>query len=235
MSLPRGIGLILSSFLIAVSATASDLSYTFVDFQYTDKTVDAHGILFPVPVQSVEVTTNTGEGIAIAGALAVGERFFLSGRFQSSIVGLSAIIENPFVIRFEEDEFDLIQSQLGVGYLFPIGENFDLVVEALFDSANYDFGSLAGENFDLNDSGAGARIGFRWNPSPRFEMHGEGSYSSVGNPLLTAKEFESDTLYRLGVRWYFFEDLGFGLDFESGNQVDTVTVSMRFGFGDLPW
>lgn len=234
MGLLRGIGLVLAHLLITAGASASDLSYTFVNFQYIDKTVDAHGINFPVPVQSVEVVTDTGEGISISGSLAIGDRFFLSGRFQSSIVSLSAMINNPLVMRIEEDDFDLIQSQLGVGYLLPIGENFDLVIEALFDSADYDFGSLAGENFDLDDSGIGAEIGFRWNPIPQLEFHGGGRYSPVGTALLTAKEFESDTLYRLGVIWYFFEDLGFGLDFESG-QVDTVSVSMRFGFGDLPW
>ncbi len=45
-------------------------------------------------------------------------------------------------------------------------------------------------------------------------------------------EFDSETRVQLGAMWYFLEDLGVGLDYEGGS-VDTVSLSMRFGFGDL--
>ncbi len=234
MSLRHFIALASACTFLAAEASASELGYTFMDFRYLNNTVEAQGLQFPVPIQSVEVIADTGDGIAINGSLGIRENFFIAGSFQSSIVALSVEITNPSVTRMEEDDFDLIQSWVSFGYIHQFGANFDLVIEASFDSSNYDFGSLAGEDFDMEDSGAGAQIGFRWNPTPAFELSAAGRYTQVGTPLLNTREFESDTLFRLGMMWYFFEDLGLGIEAEVG-QIDTVSFSMRFGFGDLPW
>ena len=234
MSLRHYIALVSTCIFIAADASASELGYTFMDFRYLNKTVEAQGLQFPVPIQSIEVITDTGDGISIEGSLGIRENFFIAGSFQSSIVALSAEITNPFVTRMEDDEFDLIQSRVSFGYIHQFGANFDLIIEASYDSSDYDFGSLAGEDFDMTDSGAGAQIGFRWNPTPAFELSAAGRYTQLGTPLLSTKEFESDTLFRLGIMWYFFEDLGLGIEAEVG-EIDTVSISMRFGFGDLPW
>jgi hypothetical protein len=220
-------------FAFAASATASDLSYTFMDFQYmTGKSVEAEGLQSPVPGQTVSIRAEDGDGIAVGGSLNIGQRFFIGGTFQTAIVDVFGIVENPFGITAVQDEFDLIQSRVNVGYLQPIGENFDLIFDLSYDSTDYDFGSFAGENFDFEDAGTGAQLGFRWNPTPRFELYSFARYSSVGKVNLSVPEFEPDTLARVGMLWYFFEDLGLGVDYETGI-VDTVTVSMRFSFGDL--
>lgn len=219
---------------LAICASASELSYTFMDFQYGDKTVESSGVQFPVPVQSVDIVTDAGEGISIAGSLSIRDRFYVAGTFESSFVNLTATIENPFVLRVEEDDFDLIQTRVSFGYIQPIGANFDLIFEASYDTTNYDFGSLAGENFDIDDAGAGALVGFRWNPIPAFELAAAGRYTDIGTPLLDVREYDTDTLVQLGAMWHFFDDLALGLNLESG-AVDTVTLSMRFEFGNLPW
>jgi hypothetical protein len=51
---------------------------------------------------------------------------------------------------------------------------------------------------------------------------------------LSTGELDADTLVGFGVNWYFIEDLGAGLTFESG-EVETLTISMRFSFGRLPF
>jgi hypothetical protein len=51
---------------------------------------------------------------------------------------------------------------------------------------------------------------------------------------LTAQTLDADTLVGVGVAWYFIEDLGVGVNYELGT-VDTLTVSMRFSFGRLPF
>ena len=86
----------------------------------------------------------------------------------------------------------------------------------------------------MDDSGVGARVGFRWNPGERWEFTGFGRYTPVGALDLNSLEFDTDTLFGLGMRWYFFEDLAVGLEFETG-EIDTVTLSMRFSFGRLPF
>ena len=222
----------LACIFLAASASAAELSYTFIDFQYVTKAVEAQGTQFPVPIQSVEVVTDAGDGIAIAGSLAIGENFFIAGRFQSSIVDLSAVITSPFVTNLEEENFDVIQSRLSAGYRVELSDNFDLVFDVSYDSKEYDFGSLAGEDFDMAEAGAGASAGFRWNPTRSLEIFGSGIYSSTAFADIDQLTFSADTSYRLGFFWYFFEDLGFGVDYEDG-QVETVSFSMRFSFGEL--
>jgi len=215
-------------------ATASDLSYTFLDFQYIEQTVDASGTQRPVPQQTVNVVTSDGEGISVAGSLSIGDHFYVSGLFQSSIIGVEGVIESPGLVTVVDEDFDLMNSRVGFGYRLELGDNFDIVTELSYDSSEYDFGSFAGENFDSADSGVGASAGFRWNPTPPLELFAFASYSSVGKIDLDRLEFDSDSFFTVGARWYFFEDLGLSLEYRNG-QAETFTLSMRFAFGTLPF
>ena len=225
---------VISSVLFAASAAASELSYTFLDFQVVGHSIDAIGSQSPVAGQTVDVSAADGIGISISGSLAIGQHFYASGTFQSSIVDVTSVITNPLGVTDVEDEFDLIQSRLVLGYQRELGENFDLLFEVSFDSTDYDFGSFAGESFDADDTGYGAAVGFRWNPHPSFEVFAMSRLSSIGEVNLDLLEFDNDVLFNTGVRWYFFEDLGLSVDYEAGS-VDTLRISMRFSFGNLPW
>jgi hypothetical protein len=216
------------------AAQASELSYTFLDFLYADQTVDVSGNQQPVLGQNVFVDSNKGDGIAIGGSLGMGDRFYLGGNFVSSIVDVSATVTSPLTVVTVSDDYDLTSSQISLGYLQPLGDDFDLVFEVTYDSMQYDFGSFAGENFDVDDSGAGGRIGFRWNPTRAVELYAFSRFSPVGEVVLDRLELESDVVHRVGLIWYFFEDLGLGFDYESG-QVESFSVSMRFSFGNLQW
>jgi hypothetical protein len=225
---------VIAGLALLPSAQASELAYTFLDFQALDSSVDAAGTQSPVPLQTVNIATDTGDGIAVAGSMAAGNRFYVGGIYKSSIIDVHGVISSPLVTLSLDDQFDLTQTRLSFGFLQPIGESFDFVAEVSYDSATYDFGSLAGENFDIEDSGVGAQLGFRWNPVRAFELFVFGRASPVAKANLSTRELESDMILHTGLRWYFFEDLGVGIEFESGN-VETTTISMRFGFGDLPW
>lgn len=224
----------LLSLLLPSAALSSELSYTYLDFQWVQPNIDVTAIQRPVPSQSVDITSRDGSGVSVSGALALPNRFYLVGMFQSSIIDVDGVVSNPLGVTAVTDEYDFIRSRAGVGYLFEIGTNLDIVLDLTYDTSEYDFGSIAGENFDTHEAGAGAQVGFRWNPVLPFELYAAGRYSTVGKIDLNRREFDSDTLFNLGLRWYFFEDLGMGVEFESG-QVDTITVSMRFSFGNLPW
>ena len=217
---------------------ASDLSYTFLDFQAVSQSVEAIGTQQPVPGQTVDVVTDEGDGVAVQGSVAIGERFYLIGSFSTSIIDVSGVITSPALpppgFTDVADNFDLLMGKLGFGYIQPFGDTFDLIAEVNFDSAELDFGSFAGENFDLSDSGVGATVGFRWGPTPQFEIFSAARYTSVGDPLLQTLEFDSDTRFDLGLRWYFIKDLALGLEYSTG-EIETLTVSMRFSFGKLTW
>ena len=243
-SLPQGRGSLLLCVLVASwsslphgqssLAQASELSYTFLDFQRLDNTVEVAGVQSPVPLQTVSVNTRGGDGIAVGGSMAAGDRFYLSGVYRSSIIDFSGIVTSPLATLNVADEFDLTLGRLSLGYLRPIGEELDFIAEISYDSVNWDFGSLAGENFDLDDTGVGAQVGLRWNPVRSVELFAFARQSPVAKPNLSTRTLESDTTAHVGVRVYLFRDLGIGLEHESG-EVETTTISMRFSFGNLPW
>ena len=223
-----------ATFLCPLTASASDLSYTFLDFQRPEVTVDAFGVQTPVPGQTVQINALDGEGIAVAGSLALVHGLYFSGSYRSSIVDVTGSISSPLVSVNVTDTFDLTAATLALGYAHEFGDNFDLIAEISYDSSTYDFGSFAGENFDIDDSGAGARLGVRWNPARPIELYLFAKYSPVAKALLSEGTFEKGNSTSVGVRWYFFENLGVGVEYDSGD-VDTTTISMRFSFGNLPW
>ena len=217
----------------SLAARATDLSYTFLDFESLDNTVEKTATQSPVPGQTVQIQTSGGRGIAAAGSYLFGERFYFAGGYKSSVIDYSGVVTSPLATDHATGTFDLVGSNLALGYLHKFGDRLDFTADIGYESATYDFGSIAGENFDLKDSGVGAHIGFRWNPRKPFELFVTGHYSPVEKADLTGHRFESGTSVSAGVRWYFFEALGVGIEYESGD-VDVTTISMRFNFGNLP-
>ena len=220
--------------VLSPPALATDLSYTFMDFQVLETSVDASGALTPVPGQTVTVNAEDGDGIGIAGSVAIGDRFYVHGAYVTSIIDVAGRVQSPLAAANVRGKFDLVGTTLGVGYKHPIGDKFDLIAELNYDNAEYDFGSFAGENFDAKKSGVGARAGLRWNPTRPVEIHASVRHSPNAKVVLSRRDLESDTVMSAGLRWYFFSDLALGVDYESGN-VDTLALSMRFSFGTLPW
>jgi hypothetical protein len=220
--------------LPSLPASASELSYTFLDFQRPKTSVGTSGAQTPVLGQTVRINAHGGEGIAMGGSVALGRRFYAGGAYSSSIVDVTGVVSNPLVTVNVADTFDLVATSLAFGYIRELGNELDLVAELSYDTANYDFGTFAGENFDLDDSGMGGRVGLRWNPTPPMELYGFAGFSPVAKAQLSERAYDAGGSTTVGLRWYFFENLGVGLEHESGD-VDTTTISMRFSFGNLQW
>jgi hypothetical protein len=227
-------GMLLGALALGCStAQASELSYTFVDFGAIAVDSSVAGTKQPTATQRVDVTSADGDGLSVAGSLAVGRRFFVAGGYLSSVVDANALIVSPLATAESSGNYDLAMSRVALGYVQPIGSNFDVVLEVSYDSVEYDFGSFAGETFDVDDSGAGFGVGLRWNPREKVEVFAAARSSSVGAVDLTASQLDSGTEMSAGVRFYFFEDLGVGFDYRSSDDADTFAVSLRFGFGEL--
>ena len=199
-----------------------------------DTTVDSVAVQSPVPGQTVSVELGKGDGIAVAGALALGSRFYLHGSYRSSIIDVRGRVESPLAVADVTGQFDLVTTTLGMGYQRQLHETFDVVAELSLETADYDFGSFAGENFDTDDSGIGARVGFRWNPQRAIEIFGGARYTPHGKALISERTFDSDVVLGAGLRWYFYRELAVGIDYEAGD-VETLTIGMRFSFGNLQW
>ncbi|HEX5421556.1 MAG TPA: hypothetical protein VFY39_16315 [Gammaproteobacteria bacterium] len=229
---------VLAAFVLSAApagaAEPSDLGYTYIDFRVIDKGLDATGTQNPIPEQQVQDTARGGSGISVAGSLALPKGLYMAGRFDSSIVDVDTRIVSPLAEQTVADKFDLTESRFSVGYRHPLGPKLDLIGELGYESAQLDFGSLAGENFDTHGTGVAIRAGFRWNPAPAFEVYATGGRSPVGELSLDERRLSPATVVNAGIRWYFFQDLGVGLNYQSG-ALSALTLSMRFGFGDLPW
>jgi hypothetical protein len=217
---------------LATAASASDLSYTFVDFGSLNVDTSVEGTQVPTPGQTVRVEASDGEGLIVGGSLAVGRRFYAGGSFGSAVVDVTGSVTSPLATAAVGGNFDLVQTRAMFGYIQPIGANLDVLFEVSYDGLEYDFGSFAGEQFDMDDNGAGFGIGLRWNPNPSFELFGGVRSSAVGEANLSTRTFDSGSEVNAGMRWYFFEDLGLGFDVRSADY-DSITISMRFGFGEL--
>lgn len=218
--------------LSALPAAASELSYTFLDIGATSVETSLEGVRMPAPSQTVTVGLTDGDGLTVAGSLAIGRRFYIAAANETSVIGVDAFVESPLATAFVGGNVDRVESRAAVGYVQPIGANFDLVFELAYDSIEYDFGSFAGESFDVDDSGAGLGIGLRWNPTAALELFAMAHGSETVEVDLTTGTLDTGTRAMAGVRWYFFEDLGLSFDARSGD-ADSVNVSLRFSFGDL--
>lgn len=235
-TIARPAGLLFCTLALAgAGAEASELSYTYLDFESFDASAgDLRGNQQPVPDQNVFVQSHSGDGIGIAGSLGLGDRFYLNGQFTSSIVDVTGTITSPLTEVMLDDTYDLTGSRFSFGYLQAIGDNLDLLFDVSYDTRQLDFGSLGGENFDMEDTGYGAGVGIRWNPTTNVELFGFARTSTIGEAVLDRLEFQSDSSFQAGARFYFFDDMAIGLDYESA-QTDTISLSLRFSFGNLQW
>ena len=217
----------------SLTAHATDLSYTYLDFQSLDNKIDKTAEQSPFPGQTVRIQTSGGRGIGAVGSYAFKDHFYFGGYYKSSVIDYSGVVTSSLATDQTTGTFDLVRGNLTLGYVHKFGDALDLTADIGYDTSNYDFGSIGGENFDLKDSGAAANVGLRWNPRKPFELFLAAHYSEVEKADLTAHRYTSGTSIRAGFRWYFFQNLGLGLEHESGD-IKVTTISMRFSFGNLP-
>lgn len=220
--------------LLAAPLSAQDLGYSYVDIGAVVPAPDVAGTQAPVPGQTVTARSGEGEGLLVGGSLGIGERFFAAGSFSSAVVDVDATIASPLTTVTVADNYDLVRTRVGFGYVRELAGNLDLVAALSYETVDYDFGSFAGENFDVDHAGAGLELGARWSPRPRLELFAFGRISSVGEADLATGTADRGAELEAGVRWTFFEDLGLAVAYANGD-VEALNLSMRFGFGDLRW
>ncbi len=218
--------------LASPGVAASELTYTYVDFGSLTVQSDLTGTKSPTATQTVRVESGDGDGLTLGGSLAVGQRFYLRAAYESSVIDVDASVTSPLATVSTSGNFDHVNTRVAFGYVQPLGNTLDLYVEAAYDTVDYDFGSFAGESFDVDDGGAGFGAGLRWNPNPSLELFLGAHASAVGEVDLTTSDLDRGTQGSLGLRFYFFRDLGLGFDVRSGD-VDSLNISLRFGFGEL--
>jgi len=79
-----------------------------------------------------------------------------------------------------------------------------------------DLGSFALENFDMAEKGIGGTVGLRSMLNDDLEVRAYARFTNVGDADLDAKEFDSDTLFGIGIGWELVRGLSLQADYESG-------------------
>ena len=131
----------------------------------------------------------------------------LTGRVTNTITGF----EQEF-----EDEFDYTTIRGGIGVKFSILYATDIYGELTYDSLDFDFGSFAGEDFDMDRQEPGGTLGVRTIFGKSFEARLHARYSALGDADLTTGFFDSDILYGAGFAWELVRGLSIVGDYEAG-------------------
>jgi hypothetical protein len=228
----RSLQLLAAVLLLCVgySATAQEIRYSWVDMSFMGQDVSRAGSLPSpgVPGQVVDIAVSDGTGVRFRGSLGTWRNFYLMIDYGSTDVDLVGSVTNPGIPAPEvfEDEFDVTSIRGGIGLKFSILDATDIYGELTYDSLDFDFGSFAGEDFDMNRQDIGASLGVRTMIGRNFMVDVHGRYSDTGDTDLTTGVLEPDTLFGIGVAWEVIRGLSIVGDYEAG-EISSWSVGFR--------
>jgi hypothetical protein len=201
-------------------ADAQEIRYSWLDMSYMGQDVGRQGTLPSpgVPNQLVDVAVTDGTGVRFRGSIGSWRGLYIVFDYGSTDIDLTGVVRNtvtgveaPF-----DDEYDYTTIRGGIGFKYSIAFKTDLFGELTYDSLDFDFGSFAGENFDMDRQEPGATLGVRTLFGDDFQVQLQGRYSQVGDADLTTGIFDSDTLFGAGVAWQIIRGLFLVADYETG-------------------
>jgi len=208
--------------LVAVSSTANaqEIRYSWLDMSFMAQDVSRAGSLPSpgIPDQIVNIGVSQGTGVRFRGSVGTWKNFYLMVDYGSTDITVEGSVNNPSVPAPEvfEDEFDYTTIRGGVGLRYPVRYDTDFYGELTYDSLDFDFGSFAGENFDMDRQEVGGTLGVRTMFGDHLQTYLHVRYSAVGDADLTTGNFDTDTLVGLGVAWELIRGFSLVGDYESG-------------------
>jgi hypothetical protein len=188
---------------------------------------------------TLDAEVDTGLGWGLRGAWVFAPRWHLYGEWSTSntTLDITRLDAGGARLATEESDFDLDRIALGVGYHWPLDENWSLYGRLTWDLIEYgDFDRFELEGFgqvvidDEDDSGLGATFGAQW-VTGRWEFDAWGRYTSVGELVQDGAGVEFDNDFGGGARavYNFTESLSLGADYEL-QDIDTWSVVFRYRF-----
>jgi hypothetical protein len=197
---------------------AQEIRYSWLDMSFMAQDVGRAGSLTPLPGQVVDVAARDGKGVRFRGSVGTWKNLYLMVDYGSTDIDLTGRVTNQntgFEQEFE-DEFDYTTIRGGIGLKWAVLNSTDIFGELTFDSLDFDFGSFAGENFDMDRQEIGGTLGVRHLIGDDFQVQLHGRYSQLGDADLTTGFFDPDTLIGVGFAWQVIPGLFVVGDYESG-------------------
>lgn len=198
-------------------ASAQDVRYSWFDIAFVQQDVDRDGRSVDNALsQVVDIAASDGSGTKFRGSVGTWHNIFAFVDFSSSDIDVGALIENTQGQFTAEDEFDFTSARAGIGVKWSLTESTDIYGAVSYDSMDFDFGSFAGENFDVSEKDVGAEIGVRSMVTDKTELRGSVRYSGVGDVNLNGLYTDPDTLYSVGFGYALIRGFSIIGDYESG-------------------
>jgi hypothetical protein len=218
---------VLLAALASGTAGAQELRYSWFDLSYMAQDVGRQGLQqTPVPGQTTEVDATDGDGVRFRGSFGTWYDFYVFGEYRSTDIDVDALVSNDQGDFPASDEFDLTTIRGGVGWRYPIHFATDVFVELTYDSIDYDFGSFAGENFDIDDQDFGGSLGIRHMLNDDIELYAYGRHSNHADADLNTLSFDAGQYFGAGVVWEIVRGLAIVGDIESG-EITSWSVGFR--------
>lgn len=199
-------------------AEAQEVRYSWLDMSFMAQDVGRAGSLSPLPGQTVDVAVSDGGGVRFRGSFGTWKNLYLMIDYGSTDVDLTGLVSNANT-GFEqpiEDEFDYTAIRGGIGLKYSLRYDTDIFGELTYDSLDFDFGSFAGEDFDMGRQEIGGALGISTMLGDHVQARLHVRYSGVGDADLTTGLFDTDTLIGAGFAWEVFRGLSLVGDYESG-------------------
>ena len=212
-------------------ASAQEIRYSWMDFSFMAQDIDRQGTLVPIAGQTVDVDGSDGSGVRFRGSFGTWKNLYLFIDYGSTDIDVDAVVTNAGGMFPASDEFDFTAIRGGLGWKYPVFNKTDMFLELSYDSVDYDFGSFAGEDFDMDQKDVGGAIGVRTLFGDDFELRVQGRYTSVGDAELTLGVFDSDVLYGVGFAWQVMRGLSIVGDYEAG-EAGSYSVGFRLDLSE---
>jgi hypothetical protein len=210
-----------------------ELRYSWLDMSFMAQDVSRSGSLSPLPGQVVDISTTDGSGVRFRGSVGTWKNFYLVVDYSSTDIDLTGTVSNSNTgfVEEVEDEFDYTAIRGGIGLRFPIRYETDIFGELTYDSLDFDFGSFAGENFDMGRKEMGGTLGIRTMFGDHVQAYLHGRYTAVGDADLTTGIFDTDTLVGVGIAWEVIQGLSVVGDYESG-EFSSFSIGFRLDLSE---
>jgi hypothetical protein len=223
------VGLLLGLISAGTVANAQEVRYSWFEFGFSGQDVGRTGTGFdPINPQTVDISGTDGTGVTFKGSVGSWRNFYAFFHFTSTNPTSIAIVTGPDgPSQPVEDEFDLTTIRGGIGYKYALTFKTDIVGEVSYDSVDYDFGRpIPNVDFDIAEKDFGGLVGIRSMFNDDLELRAHARYTNVGDVDLTAKTFDSDVLFGVGLGFTLFRGLSVSVDYESG-ELSTWSVGFR--------
>jgi hypothetical protein len=214
--------------LLSGAAHADKLSFNYVEANYQVVDVDIDETVSDGS-DTLSLQSDDDDGFDIAAAWEFYGHFHVFAAYSKASNDFEGIATIGDQTVTASGDFDVVRARGGVGYGWPLNEQWTMYSRLTWDYIELDdisVGDLEAE--DQDDDGFGFEAGLRWLPVSNLELQAYGRYSDVGK-LDAENGFDDDVLGGIQGRWYITEQFAIQAGYEYGD-ITSYGGGLRFAF-----